>query len=739
MAALLVYFVIVGGTAAGEVSASLRFVNAGLSIALIAIYVARAPGSADRIDRTILMALLLFLAASILSSIPRQSLDAAFTALAYAAAFFIARGMLGVERYRGVAVRTLIVLSGFMTLTTAARWLPLVWEWSTLNHLMVVPPLDLPLPAWPYGHRHDLALLVAVLYPSWWIGAPGLQRRATALLVGGVGLAVVVVDGSRSVWLAILIATAVLGTPRLLRFLSASRARLAIAASSAVAVAAIGLASGLTDSVLERLAAGNTLSARSTMWASIVESWSAHPLSGNGPGSFPWILQGTGYFDAQTWAPRHPDSVFFQLLAEGGVLGLLCVALIALALLPPVLRQRSNAARWAVIVFTAAGIGMSPTDFGFLIAIAIIWTAYALPRQATAAAKSRKWFRVSAGAATILIAVAYGSTVIAALAHSNAVADVMRNDLSKAQANLSTAVRLDPGMALYWRERGTLSLITDSPTAAVRDLEEAVGLNPSDDAAWRRLAIAYRLLGWPDQASAAIDQAVDVQRSDPTNLLLKATWAVRDGERSSALMILGEVVQAWPAILAAPGWDEAFPPTSLSRDDVVDAAVARHRSHLGAPDGNFTLLAVLSNLSRELRSITNGDVIQARAAMSYLCPADRTVQLPAVSLAERRTVDYWEGRVRASAWRGTLDYPATRVWQIMTASSADRGALRQTLDPLGDSDAAGFSADAWGYRRETIDWPRFGRLPSPWTGALTWLLDPSLGSERSGVSGCSAP
>src|SRR5688500_10359805 len=88
VAVALIYFVLVGGTSASGGLPIAQIVNVSLAAILVVMYVWTAPRLSDHLDQLMLVALLLFLATGVVSTFPRQSLDAAMSALAYAALFF---------------------------------------------------------------------------------------------------------------------------------------------------------------------------------------------------------------------------------------------------------------------------------------------------------------------------------------------------------------------------------------------------------------------------------------------------------------------------------------------------------------------------------------------------------------------------------------------------------------------------------------------------------------------------
>ncbi len=109
------YMVLIGGTGRGEVDFAPRLLNGLVGGVLIALYIVRAPSHFDAVDRGVLVALLLFAGAGVLSAFPRQSFDAVLAALAFAAAFYLARDELRARIPRQRLVAVLIGLSAILT------------------------------------------------------------------------------------------------------------------------------------------------------------------------------------------------------------------------------------------------------------------------------------------------------------------------------------------------------------------------------------------------------------------------------------------------------------------------------------------------------------------------------------------------------------------------------------------------------------------------------------------------
>ena len=729
----LAYFVILGEAGQLDPHPAIRLLNALIAGALILTYVVKAPTQADRIDRGVLISLLLFAAAAVLAQFPRQSFDALLAGLLFAAGFFVARTLLVVEAGRMAFVWCLVGLSALLTFLTAARWLLPALEWWSLTGWTVIPPLDLNLYAVPWGHRHDLTLLIVMLYPSWWIGRVGPRRAAAATVVGILTVLIVLVDGSRNLWLGIAVASAALFVPLAVRHWPSDR-RVQVGIGVALVAGGVGVAlSGVAGSVMQRLLTAGPIEARLAMWGSLTDAWLAKPVAGYGPGSFPWILQQTAYFDTNAWAPRHPDSLIFQLLPEAGLLGVAAVLVVGVTVIPAMLRGRSQAASWVVLVFALAGLGANPTDFGFLVALAMAWVAFAVPRESDEAnevrARRRQVLRLASFACFAAVAMAWTATAAGDVAYLSARSSIDGGRLQEALPRLQLASGLDPGLALYRRQLGTAQLLVEELPAATQNLEAAVRLNPSDDLARRVLALAHLASEESASAVAALDHAIETQRSDSTNLILTARWQVDDGQDEEALATLGEIVQAWPEIVAAPGWAELLPPT-VSTSDVIEVALGRWSRDEPSPVGRSLqpiLLAVLAGRGGDVESLAQdslGTALGAAYVAVMGCDPRASAYLDEVPSQFRRASIYWGLVIRQAALGGTVDERAIRLFEIMTSDSLHRSPTNEARNPLNENGDGGFSADIWGYRRMPIDWPDHDPLPSPSAGAARWLLEP---------------
>jgi O-antigen ligase len=739
MLATLAYFVLAGATFLGEVIVPVQVLNVVLLAPILVAYVVNI-WQADRIDKAVLLSLLLTLGAAVLSAFPRQSVDAALGALAYAAVLFVARGLLGRSDVRSMFAIVMMGLSLVVSVSLAAIWLPLFFEWWSLVDWSVVPPLNLELPGRPWGHRHDAALLIAMLYPAWWIGRPSVPRRAAAVVVGLLDLILITIDGSRTLWVALALATLVVWALPAWRRLPAMRnSKTAWVAVAIAAVAFVVLAGALTD----RLTNLFSLDYRFAMWSALLQSWIEHPIAGLGPGSFPWILQTTGYFESNSLAPRHPDNAVMQQMGESGLLGLLAIAVLLVAIVPAVLRSRSYGARWALAALVFASLGSNPTDFAFIVAVTIAWVAYAVPRDRPEPRPSlRRWSpaRITSLAGVAGVGVFLAASLIASTSYTVAVSAIADRRYGQSEELLSTSINLDPSLALYWRERGIVRILNGQPDRALQDLDRATVLNPSDDLALRALAVAEASTGDLESARSHANQAASVQRSDPANLLLIASLANAAEDAPSSLDALAQAVHAWPAILATSQWGEFMSGSPVNSGSVVDAAVERAESDAATPRGDPLLLTVLAG-GTEPPALEDPGPLTDSLFESYRCGEGVRETLETATESDWRLPAYWVLATRESARSKEVDARAIRMLEIMHRIEIEPESAALPLHILEQNDfPSKAGSDFWGYRRLVPDRPDdargFGELPSPSAGELTWLLDPIEARTHSGLPSC---
>ena len=721
--AMLSYWVLIGGTAFGEIHPAIRFANVMVALILVVLWLRSASRHSDPVDVAILGATLLFLATCVTSTFPRQSLDAGITALGYASALTVGRRALAQKAARRRLLWTMAVLSATLALVTALRWLPALGTWFSVVGFQL-PPLDLPFDARPWGHRHDLALLLVALSAAWAPLMGNYRARTFGIAVWTVIFVLVVIDGSRTMWLAIgatSVAVAVTKSfGRVSKLLRRHWILLSIAAMATVGVAGV-------SGALERVFNLQTLSARGELWGSALDAWRQRPLFGFGPGSFPWTLSATDYFDVNTWAPRHPDSAFFQALPEAGIAGVIAGSVLLVMLVPKL--WRGDAAQWAVICVLVACIGANPTDFGFMIAVLIAWAALGLPpadelgdRSSSAKVVVRSRHVPAAVVFGLLapLVVAMSATGIAETQYIAARQAVERGTPKEALDHLLMASRLDPGMALYQRALGIAAwLTTERPETAVAYLEAAVTGNRYDDLSWRTLASAQLALHRPADAWMSIATALQLQRSDRTNLLLGSQIARASGRQSHAQGLAAEALQAWPSLSLGGSWEQYLRGIGQVPQLVMAAAMQRWQSSETAPRASPFSPIVLTALAHEPEllsdAIAQSDepeaLVEAVAAVVSCGAVTADELLVGAAKQQLRNPLYWSLRYVVDQ---ALGRPLGRDLDILQIMGGGPGTPEMQTSVFDENVAVGFSIDQWGYRRQSFPARALGGLiPNP--------------------------
>ena len=736
------YFIMIGGTQWGEFVGWLQVVNWCLAAVVIGLYVTSVPRRHDLTDRLVLLSLVVFLLAAVVSPFPRQSLDAALWALAWVAVFHIARGVMAMEARRRVVVWTMRALSAGITAYLAWAELAAVREWLSVTG-GALPPIGLPLDGRPWGHEYDLATLTVLLYPSWLVGPTSRARVASAVLVGLMLAFAIVLMGGRAVWLAVVLSSALLVGPRVASFLMRESPRRRYAVIGALgAVAVVGIV--LAGPIAERLFTSATIDQRLTMWSSATEAWLDRPLAGHGPGSYVWALYETNHFALNSGHHRHPHNAIFQLLAETGILGVVAVGVLVIAVLAPLLRARQHLALWPIGVFLFAGIGSNPTEYPFLILPGIIWAAFGLPRTTAAtsiAVPASAPVRRLAVAGVALIGVATAPALAAGVMYDNAVFAMQAGAIERARDHLASAAALDPATALYWRQLGIAEIVMGDNDQAIGSLRRAVDANPADTVSWRALAIGQANRS-ASEAVSTLDRALLPDRSDPTNLLLLARWQAAEGNVDGLGETLAEAVLAWPTLVFAPGWHDLIG-DHITSEEVIAMAIERWRAGEPSPEpirGQPYLLAVIAerpDLFSAANVLADGQsnaMGLARAATAW-CEADAADLVAALPAAEMRSESFWATRIQLAAQRGESDAVALAAYDLLTRAEPSAERASESLNPLRQNNTAG-AFDAWGYGRLPIGWPNTElMLPSWRAGYDRWLLDPAGAREELALKG----
>jgi len=120
------------------------------------------------------------------------------------------------------------------------------------------------------------------------------------------------------------------------------------------------------------------------------------------------------------------------------------------------------------------------------------------------------------------------------------------NDLSGAIADLTDAVRLDPKLAVAWRDRGTARMLLGQLDLARADFDAAIQLDPREAKAWAARASLHVQSGATDAAIADATAALQLDPRMVHALHDRATAQIQKGEFRPALLDLDALLQAQP-------------------------------------------------------------------------------------------------------------------------------------------------------------------------------------------------
>jgi O-antigen ligase len=732
--ALGTYWVLLGGTDAGNYVSVVRALNAGLAAVCIWLWVRDLARASDVIDVVMLATLLCFLAASVLTAFPRTTLDAATSAMGWVAALFIARRVFRQERIRLFALTVMGLTGGILALLFAVLWGSVWAQWLMLAEFASWPPLTLPLPTLVFRHPHIVAFTVVMLAPSvltlWRIRVlrPGVMLALAATAF------VALASGSRTIWLAAAIATAVTIALLLRRheWRPPTRGHLAIALAILLGLLVVLLRPGLGSQLLDRITTVASLSARGEIWSAAMHAWVTDPLSGSGPGTFVQALPLSGYFGLNDFTPRHADNALIQLLSEGGLIAVAGAALLVAVVIGRILRARRKAAVWAVLFFAAALASENPTDTAGVNALVVAWVALAIPAGVgTVRREPSRALRRTSMAAFAIVAAAYGSLSSASLVHDVGIGQASHGDLASARDSLQLATALDPGMGLYERELGIVALAISDVSSGVQHLRRALTTMPTDDTTARALAVAELAAGDHAAAARAIEAASSSMPRAEANLLMQASilFAI-DGE--SGVPPLLQAIQRDPFVVGAPSWRLTFGGQGHEEELLraasrgIDPAALTSLSLSYQPMWLRAMAGLGPPSPTELQGAREGGVLLTSQAWVLLLDCHITEASFLIRDAEDtegRQGLYWFVRVAIAAAAGDDMGGVLQLARIVVpsfrAGISEQSAL---LDPAQDRRMYG--------RMSLYSVPGLPPFPAATDAKQLWIVDPFAAAER---------
>jgi O-antigen ligase len=391
-------------------------------------------------------------------------------------------------------------------------------------------------------------------------------RGWTLGTMAALGLPLTLLSGSRSAWLAITVAAALLlapaaigrlGDARAARPLSrtwwtARRAALALGAGALLVVALAYVAPRLTDL--------RSLAYRGFLWRDTIAAWSQDPLFGIGPGSMPFARQAAA--PALSFPARQPHShdIAVGIMGDAGLVGLAAAALLFVtfvALAGP-WRTKTLPGRAAFSVLMGFAVGMLFEDLTFIPGFNLL--VLLLAALALTDAGAIRWQPLpSIGRTRLLAAPALGAAAlltVATLCDASALAYRQGTDAAGderwpvAYGALRRAEALDP-----WQPTGPKAVAVAADRVGEAGVARAaaaraVQLSPGDGPSWVNLAVLCQAAGDRACARQAADRAIDTASAagrELANAALVYAW-LGDDEAADRAYRLSLLTNYWTGL-----------------------------------------------------------------------------------------------------------------------------------------------------------------------------------------------
>lgn len=537
---VLAYVVLLGGTFNGLVLYRLNVATTALigmagAVWLAWRWVTRRPFPATALDWPLLALLAAYVIASAASVDPRRSFGATVLLALYVLIFYLVVDLRRAGWPAGLFVKAMLFAGTFILFFGGwelERWFT---GWWAIDGRALLPPATLRLRAF-LGHPNFVGAFFALLLPLALTGAlaaKGWAARVIALAWALVAAVLVFYTSSRSGWLGLGAALAILA------LLTALDRRAPVATAwrgvrkRPVVLAAVGLALLVVAAVgayaLYRQAQHPSHAGRDYIWTVALGLLRADPLTGAGPFTF-----GTAFIAAYSVPPEallaHAHNVYLNTAAEAGLLGGL--ALLALLAAGARLAWRrwlttTGPARVWLAGYLAAlgGLGVTSlfdTPQTFPAIVVLMVTLAALVAADDVPARAARWGRVGGGLLAAGSAVVVAALGWAGWAYAPFDAGVLAGNLGDwpaAARALDSAMARDPREAFYTLQagfaHGQAALAPDGTVrdeaelaAALAAYERGVALEPALATNWANLGLLRWAAGDQVGGLAALERAV---------------------------------------------------------------------------------------------------------------------------------------------------------------------------------------------------------------------------------------
>lgn len=700
LAFALAYATMLGGTWVGIYYVDVRVLSLGMAVLILGTWVVVSIRVTDWRPRTALAAAIPALGVSwaistLLSRFPRVSFEYAAWAVLLGALYLLLVQILRRSAARRLLGFTALAVVAIVTAVYLGRVVQLWVEWWGLSSRPGSLPLRPAFESLSYGNPSAVLTVTLLL----WLGGGAVllplgKRGVISMAVLGVGVAVVaLISGSRSGWLAVVVAIvvgavvwAMAAKPAIARY-----PRRLMVVAAAVLVAGSGAAVFFLPSVLARLSAGGEV-LRLAYAAAASRMFHASPLIGTGPGT--WTVQRaifTTAYEPDGYIP-HAHNAYLQTLAEFGLFGALAGLVAGLVIgrliwaavrcADPVGRGIGMIAVVASVYFAIHNlldfyINMPAALLAWILPIAlldartlgdVVPSLVAKPQTSTTGRQGGLALaRLGLVAAIAVASVGLGASERVALIGDSAANFAGPGEWQDAYVLASEAARIDPEMPAYQVTLGLAAEAVGRPLEAATAFRSAAERDDLPET-WLDLAAVETELGRTAGARANLSAALRLGRQQAPVALGAAIVYLRLKDPTSANDALVASLIAAPSLAADRAW-HAIADEALGFDRVLADALHQTAGEVaweialmgGDPTAAAARISTLGQPDRQTAEL---------ATSSFGGSRDALLGLVAYALDhpfDRFALD-WAGRAAREA--GRLDV-AARIRRVSVLATND--------------------------------------------------------------------
>jgi tetratricopeptide (TPR) repeat protein len=505
-------------------------------------------------------------------------------------------------RRPGLVAGVVVIPTLLFALATVVQMAARRFGWYLAGGPGLLPPVRVDSESTVFGSvAVPVFVLLGLLPLTLAVGNP-LARRSLQSITVALGVVLATISGSRSGWIAVVVAGIVFAAPELRRLhllrLTRRRARdiVALSAGGLVLLAVVAYEA-------PRLTGLSSLLYRGRLWGDTLAAWSVNPLLGVGPGTMPYARQAVARFPLHQ---LHSHDIALGVLGDAGIAGLVAAAALVVAFFwlagPHRARTLRGRAAGAVLAgYLVAGLFEDITflpGFSLLIVLlaalaltdaeAVSWRPARLPRPLLVGG-------LLAAAALLTVIVLRDTAAVAYRAGSTAASVA---DWGASTRSYQLAETLDP-----WHPATPKALAIaadaagDQPTA-MRAARRATELNPGDGWSWLNLALLCDRLGDSSCAHTAGEASAGTIEPGGAQLANTAILYERFGLTIGADELYALALRQSANVALTLGWPRPLPvgaiPDAASGSPGVQLNIVLARTAGGLPSDpeGFTAPAV---------------------------------------------------------------------------------------------------------------------------------------------------